>query len=52
MDKVTVIAIARNFATTKKGWLRDNHFRNKPTLPDDVKQCWEDCRDPLKNKNE
>ena len=26
MDKVTVEAIARNFATTKKGWLSDYHF--------------------------
>ena len=36
MDKVTVIAIARNFATTKKGWLSDYHFRNETTLPADV----------------
>ena len=37
MDKATVKAIARNFATTKKGWLSDYHFRNKTTLPADVK---------------
>ena len=37
MDKCSVIAIARNFAITKKGWLSDYHFRNKSTLPDDVK---------------
>ena len=37
MDKVTVIAIARNIAITKKGWLSDYHFRNKTTLPEDVK---------------
>ena len=36
MDKVTVIAIARNFATTKKGWLSNYHFRNETTLPEDV----------------
>ena len=36
MDMVTVVAIARNFATTKKGWLRDYHFRNETTLPADV----------------
>ena len=37
MDKVTVKAIARNFATTKKGWLSDYHFHNETTLPADVK---------------
>ena len=37
MDKVTVEAIARNFATTKKGWLRDYRFRNETTLPADIK---------------
>ncbi len=34
MDKVTVVEITRNFATTKKGWISDFHFRNEPTLPD------------------
>ena len=37
MDKATVKAIPRNFATTKMGWLRDYHFRNETTLPVDVK---------------
>ena len=37
MDKATVEAIARNFATTKKGWLSDYHFCNETTLPADVK---------------
>jgi len=37
MDKATVKAIARNFATAKKGWLSDYHFRNETTLPADVK---------------
>ena len=37
MDKVTVEAIARKFATTKKGWLSNYHFRNEMTLPADVK---------------
>ena len=36
MDKVTVVAIGRNFAKTKKGWLSDYHFRNETTLPADV----------------
>ena len=36
MDKCTVIAIGRNFAITKKGWLSDYHFRNETTLPADV----------------
>ena len=36
MDKVTVEAIARNFATTKKGWLSNYHFRNETSLPADV----------------
>ena len=37
MEKATVKAIARNFATTKKCWLSDYHFRNYTTLPADVK---------------
>jgi hypothetical protein len=37
MDRVTVKAIARNFAITKKGWLSDYHFRHKTTLSADVK---------------
>ena len=37
VDKATVKAIARNFATTKKGWLSDYHFHNETTLPEDVK---------------
>ena len=37
IDKVTVIAIARNFATTKKGWLSNYHFRNETSLPAEVK---------------
>ena len=37
MEKVTVQAIAQNFATTKKGWLSNYHFRNETTLPADVK---------------
>ena len=37
MDRATVEAIARNFATTKKGWLSDYHYRNETTLPADVK---------------
>ena len=37
MDKATVIAIAWNFATTKKGWLSVYHFQNETTLPADVK---------------
>ena len=36
MDKCTVIAIARNFSKTKKGWLSDYHFRNETSLPADV----------------
>ena len=37
MDKATVKAIARNFATTKKGWLSNYHFRNEKSLLEDVK---------------
>jgi hypothetical protein len=37
MDIVTVEAIARNFATNKKGWLSDYHFQNETKLPADVK---------------
>ena len=37
IDKSTVEAIARNFATTKKGWLNDYHFHREMTLPADVK---------------
>ena len=40
MDKATVEAIARNFATNKKGWLSDYHFRNETTLPADVKAMY------------
>ena len=48
MDKNTVIAIARNFATTKKGWLSDFHFRNEPSLPDDVKAMMGGSQGPTK----
>jgi hypothetical protein len=48
MDKNTVIAIARNWATTKKGWLSDFHFRNEPTLPDDVKAMMGGSQGPTK----
>ena len=37
MDKATVKEIARYFATTKKGWLSNYHFRHETTLPADVK---------------
>ena len=37
IDKATVEAIVRNFATTKKGWLSNYHFRRETTLPADVK---------------
>ena len=37
MGKNSAIAIACNFAITKKGWLSNYHFRNETTLPDDVK---------------
>ena len=37
MDRVTVEAIAQNFATSKKGWLSNYHFLNETTLPADVK---------------
>ncbi len=48
MDKVTVIAIARNFATTKKGWLSNYHFRNETTLPDDLKAMLGGLQGPTK----
>ena len=35
MTRATVEAIAQNFATTKKGWLRDYHFCRE-TLPADI----------------
>ena len=37
IDRVTVEAIAKNFATNKKGWLSDYHFRNETRLAADVK---------------
>jgi hypothetical protein len=37
MDKATIKSIAQNFATMKKGWLSDYHFRHETTLPADVK---------------
>ncbi len=37
MDKNLVIAIGRNFATAKKGWLSAYHFRDETALPADVK---------------
>ena len=37
MGRETTKAIARYFATTKKGWLSDYHFCNETTLPADVK---------------
>jgi hypothetical protein len=36
MDKTSVIAIGRNFAKTKKGWLSEYHFRHETSLPADV----------------
>jgi hypothetical protein len=36
MDKNAVIAIGRNFAKTKKGWLSEYHFRHETSLPADV----------------
>ena len=32
MDRVTVEAITKNFATTKKGWLSNFHFQHERTL--------------------
>ena len=37
MDKATVKAIAQNFTTTKKGWLRDFHFCKETAWQEDVK---------------
>ena len=37
INRATVEAIARNFATTKKGWLSNYQFRREKTLPADVK---------------
>ena len=48
MDKVTVIEIARNFAITKKIWLRDYHFRNETTLPENVKAMMGGLQGPTK----
>ena len=37
MDRATVTAIARNFVTTKKGWLSDYHFwKETEKLPADA----------------
>jgi hypothetical protein len=36
MDKNAVIAIGRNFAKTKKGWLSEYHFRHETSLPEGV----------------
>ena len=48
MDKNSVIAIARNFAITKKGWLSNYHFRNESTWPDDVKAMLGGLQGPTK----
>ena len=48
MDKNSVIAIFRNIATTKKGWLSNYHFRNESTLPDDVKAMLGGLQGPTK----
>ena len=48
MDKATVNTIAQNFATNKKGWLSNYHFRNKSTLPDDVKAMLGGSQGPTK----
>ena len=48
MNKNSVIAIARNFAITKKGWLSDYHFRNEPTLSDDIKAMLGGSQGPTK----
>ena len=37
MEKATVIAIAQNFAMTKKGWLSDYHLQNETALPAEIK---------------
>ena len=50
MDKVTVIAIARNFAKTKKGWLSDYHFRNETSLPADVKAMMGGSQEPTQQR--
>jgi len=37
MDRATVEAISRNFATTRKGWISNYHFCNETTLSADAK---------------
>jgi hypothetical protein len=48
MDKNSVIAIARNFAKTKKGWLSEYHFRHETTLPADVLALMGNAQGPKK----
>jgi hypothetical protein len=48
MDKFLVIAIARNFSKTKKGWLSDYHFREETTLPADVLEMMGGSQGPTK----
>jgi hypothetical protein len=48
MDKISILAIACNFAITKKGWLSDYHFQNESTLPDDVKAMLGGWQGPTK----
>ena len=46
MEKNTVVSIAWNFATTKRRWLSDYHFRNETALPDDVKAMMGNLQGP------
>jgi hypothetical protein len=48
MKKDTVIAIARNFAKTKKGWLSMYHFRHETSLPADVLAMMGNAQGPAK----
>jgi hypothetical protein len=48
MEKDAVIAIARNFAKTKKGWLSEYHFRHETGLPADVLAMMGNAQGPKK----
>jgi hypothetical protein len=48
MEKDAVIAIARNFAKMKKGWLSEYHFRHERSLPADVLTMMGNAQGPKK----
>jgi hypothetical protein len=48
LDTSAAIAIGRNFAKTKKGWLSEYHFRHETALPADVQAMMGNAQGPKK----